>query len=349
MGFPCRLVFQTLLFYVFKHSEFAAFIASILTAFGALFAPSAALAQTGASDFYCPEGSLYSSANRLCMTTLAALGPFPPLMSATCKSYRGDIPDCDRPTWDLYFAGVFRGTAECPAGSSRDASLSVCSSEEYAYGPFSKSLVEKCKQLGWGYTCETMRWSKSMVLGATPPPPAPPPTLPVPPQGNPGIVTPPAAQKKDNARLFEYYSVRSNYNSVYRDVLNWYGTTENACVAFLSSALRAIRISVPRSVDQEGLNISLVTGPFRDYLRDNLGWTRMSSANDVLPGDVVFTLDDRQWPGHPAHVYMFHSWTNRDAGSGLVIDNQGFIHERNIFGYSSGNFTPFQYAYRSPN
>lgn len=309
---------------------------------------SLAFAQTNAGDIYCPEGSMYSSANKLCLTQLAAVGPFPPQMSATCKTYRGDIPDCDRDSWDIYFAGVLRGTGECPAGSHYDAGLGACQSGEFAYGPFSKDAVAKCKELGWGYTCETMRWNKKIMLGAVPPPPPPPPTEPVPPQGNPGTVTPPSSQKKDNARLFAYYSNRSNYNSVYRDVMNWYGTTSSGCVAFLSSALRAAGISVPRSVDQEGLNISLVTGPFRDYLRDDLGWVRIDDPDSVLPGDVIFTLDDTQWPGHPAHVYMFHSWLDRAAGAGLVIDNQGFIHERNIFGYSAGNFTPFQYAYRSP-
>jgi len=78
-----------------------------------------------------------------------------------------------------------------------------------------------------------------------------------------------------------------------------------------------------------------------------LGWMRINDANSLQPGDVVMTEDDRRYPGYPAHTYMFHSWSDRSAGIGWVIDNQDFIHERNVFGYGSYNFTPFAYALRS--
>jgi hypothetical protein len=149
-----------------------------------------------------------------------------------------------------------------------------------------------------------------------------------------------------NRRLAEWYGVRSNYDLVYKDVLSFYPEGRyNGCVAFLSSALRRIGVDVP--LDDKNESISLVTKPFSDYLEKKLGWKRVTSGRQLQAGDVVFTKDNRSYPGYPAHTYMFHSWSDKDRGLALVIDNQDFAHERNIYAGASGfNFTPFAYALR---
>lgn len=151
-----------------------------------------------------------------------------------------------------------------------------------------------------------------------------------------------------NAKLFAYYSVRANYNKVYDSVMGWYGTTSNGCIAFMSEALRQVGVAVPKKSGLGGEPISLVTKPFSYYLEHNLGWKRINKASDLLPGDVVFTIDAPRWPSWPAHTYMFHSWADKANGTGRVVDNQAFTHNRNIFGYGSYNFSPFAYALRAP-
>ncbi len=117
----------------------------------------------------------------------------------------------------------------------------------------------------------------------------------------------------------------------------------------MSTALRQIGIGVPQSGNLGGDPISLVTLPFSRYLSEKLGWKKITKAAELQPGDIEFTVDAPGWPGYPWHTYMFHSWVNKANGTGRVVDNQAFTHNRNIFGYGSYNFSPFAYALRSPN
>lgn len=161
-------------------------------------------------------------------------------------------------------------------------------------------------------------------------------------------VKPVNVQSKTNQKLFEFYSVKANYQKVYDNLATWWvKTRSNACVAFMSTALRLIGIKIPTDQYLEGYNISLVTLPFSQYLQNNLKWKKITDHKLLLPGDVVLAEDDERYPGFPAHTYMFHSWTDQKNGIGYVIDNQDFTHERNIFGYGEYNFTPFAYALRA--
>jgi hypothetical protein len=194
-----------------------------------------------------------------------------------------------------------------------------------AYGPFKVRDVEECRRKGGGPACESMRWSASIIAVR-------------------------ARGGTANKKLFDFYSVRTNYNSVFSDVLKFYPAgRSNGCVAFMSTALRRSGTAVPVSEYINGESVSLVTKPFARYLTERLGWTKITSANNLQPGDVVLTEDDARYPSYPAHTYMFYGWSNQRAGIGWVIDNQDFIHERNIFGYGTYNFTPFAYALRSPD
>ena len=113
----------------------------------------------------------------------------------------------------------------------------------------------------------------------------------------------------------------------------------------MTEALRQIGFWVPKDQSRDGYNVTLVTSAFSAYLGEK-GWSRISRAADLLPGDVVFTLADSRWPNVPAHTYMFQRWADQSRGIGLVVDNQDFTHERNIFGYGTYNFSPFWYAMR---
>ena len=152
-----------------------------------------------------------------------------------------------------------------------------------------------------------------------------------------------------NLRLLQYYSVKQNYDAVYKDVLSFYPTGRpNGCVAFLSTALRLSNTYIPRNKQIGGYNVSLVTSAFSNYLVNTLGWNIIRDHKNLEPGDVVMTLPNSNFPDIPAHTYMFQIWRDKLNGIGMVIDNQNFTHERNIFGTGTFNFTPFWYALRAP-
>jgi hypothetical protein len=154
------------------------------------------------------------------------------------------------------------------------------------------------------------------------------------------------ASAGSNKALFDFYSVRGNYNKVYDNVMAWYGTTSNACVAFMSTALRMSGTPVPHGSGYGGDDVSLVTTPFYKYL-ESKGWVRVDIGN-LQPGDVCLTEEEND-PGYPAHTYMFHSWESKSENLAYIIDNQGFTHIRNLGEAGGGfNFTPFDFALRAP-
>jgi len=139
-----------------------------------------------------------------------------------------------------------------------------------------------------------------------------------------------------NSKMVAFYKVKSNYDKVFDDVMQWYGTTSNGCVAFMSTALRMTGYSVPMG------EISLVTTPFSDFLISKR-WKRIS-LDQLLPGDVCFSIET-DYPGYPSHTYCFLSWANISTKTAWIIDNQGFTHERNML--ANGPKDAFQYALRA--
>jgi hypothetical protein len=281
------------------------------------------------TQIWCPSGSQQEQSNGFCVTKDFAYGPFPRAMQDLCIKYGGGDVSCTSMRWNRGFAERIRGSGRCPIGTELEAQSQTCIEGSNAFGPFSVQAFERCRQLGGGSVCETNRWHVSF-LGITRKPPV---------QG----------QSPDNTRLFQYYSQQANYNRVSNAVRRFYPEhRSNGCVAFMSEALRQSGIPVPLHGYLEGDRISLVTRPFSLYLSEELGWRTIMNASDLLPGDVMFTEDAPGWPGYPAHTYMFVRWFDRAKGIGIVVDNQDFMHQRNIFGYGTFNFTPFAYALRAP-
>ena len=146
-------------------------------------------------------------------------------------------------------------------------------------------------------------------------------------------------------KLNEFYQTPAGYNAVYDDVMSWFGTTKNGCVAFLSTALRMSGCSVPKTEDSKGFGISLVTISFSDWLLAN-GFKKDSNPDNLKAGDLVLTQEDG-WKGVPAHTYMFSSWADKAAGIAWIVDNQGPLHKRNVHKAGGGfNFTPYAYHLR---
>jgi Putative peptidoglycan binding domain len=152
-------------------------------------------------------------------------------------------------------------------------------------------------------------------------------------------------------QLHDYYSQEHNYYKVYDEVMDWYGTTHNACAAFASTALRQSGYVIERIQSHPAPDIwhdtCLITKDLSDYLVEH-HWVKYSDASLLQPGDVVFSDDGGYGDGIPEHVYIFSGWHDSDKTCAWVIDNQDFTHIRNIYEGGGGyNFTPFWYFLRS--
>jgi hypothetical protein len=278
---------------------------------------------TTASDAWCPKGFAFNATHRLCESATLALGPFPAALVANCQKFGGG-KSCLEANWDRTFARNLRGTMQCPEGTWLDASLGECSDGTRVYGPFARMKVDACQKKGGGAVCETMRWHASFVT----------------PTGN-------APRATWNKKTLNYYSTKANYERVTANVFSWFGTRTNGCVAFMSTALRQVGFPIPQNAVLDGYSVSTWTASFSAFLR-NKGWVRVNSHTELQPGDIVFTVGEESDPTNtPLHTYMFHSWKDRAAKTGWVIDNQAFTHERAIFSYGDFNFSPFAYALRS--
>jgi lysozyme family protein len=149
-------------------------------------------------------------------------------------------------------------------------------------------------------------------------------------------------------RLYEYYSQLSNYQKVLDDVMDWRGTTCLSCVAFVSTALRLSGYQVYDEPDINGDSPLVWTAALSSQLIER-GWLKSEEASDLMPGDIVFTIGtgSGEDEGVPDHVYMFAGWDDEEKLNAWVIDNQKFLHLRNIYAYGDFQFTPFWYFLRA--
>jgi len=114
-------------------------------------------------DVWCPDGTDYDFDFRMCISESEAAGPFTEAMIEMCIASGGGVQACGGERWELQFARSIRGTATCPRGAASDSTKGYCREGEDLFGPFSPSLVSRCKSVGGGHACETMRWKRSMV------------------------------------------------------------------------------------------------------------------------------------------------------------------------------------------
>jgi hypothetical protein len=147
---------------------------------------------------------------------------------------------------------------------------------------------------------------------------------------------PPPGTKTLNQKYADWFENNANYDKVYNDVVNgWYGSTTNACVAFSSAAMRLSGLMTVPKVNYADLggNNWLWTPAWTRWLINERKWVRRTDPDQLLRGDIVFTISDpRQFgSGVPTHVYMFSRWHDRARGIAIVLDNQmRYEHRRNI-------------------
>lgn len=146
----------------------------------------------------------------------------------------------------------------------------------------------------------------------------------------------------------EYFTNEANYNRVYWNVMSWFGSTKNGCVAFASTALRFMGMNIGIDALYNGERVSLLTRPFSSFLENKMGWIRIRDSKALQPGDLVFTVDEPTAPGYPAHVFMHSGYADAAKKVSLAVDNQDFTHERALAGDVKKDYSAFAYALRVP-
>jgi hypothetical protein len=149
-------------------------------------------------------------------------------------------------------------------------------------------------------------------------------------------------------RLLAVTSSPEAYRRRKTSLLGWFGQTRNGCVAFLSTLMRAAGLPIPMRAVIDGDPVSLDTRPFVRYLEHELGFARVDDLSKALPGDIGVTADHADFPGFPAHVYLFAGWHDESRLIAKVIDNQGFRHPRNVHGDPTWDYGPTSYFLRPP-
>jgi hypothetical protein len=140
------------------------------------------------------------------------------------------------------------------------------------------------------------------------------------------------------------------YDLLLNEAKTLVGGETNTCTAFASSVLREFGIQVPIKdiqLNEEVINISLITRAFSDWLMENVNCERILDYKSLQSGDICFTRDNKKFPGFPAHVYFFLGYYLDDTGAAYIVDNQGQNHPRNL-DEDRPHKTPFGYALRLP-
>jgi hypothetical protein len=146
--------------------------------------------------------------------------------------------------------------------------------------------------------------------------------------------------------IARYVATASNDRSVRREVKRWHHTMTNGCVAYASTVLRRVGVDVAQDGKLDGDGISRLTRGFSRHLEEELGWTRITDATALRPGDLVFTVD--VVPEYPAHVFVFHGWIDRRKQIARISDNTGYKKARPLFPPDDSDIDRFRYALRAP-
>lgn len=159
----------------------------------------------------------------------------------------------------------------------------------------------------------------------------------------------------ENVRLARLLRSKWNYHRVQLDMMRSNWSDRGRATAFVSTALRQIGVNVPKNRLIGGLNVSQVTWALSRHLQDYAGWRRFEDVSRFVAGDIVFTEKAPCCPEIPHHVFVFMGWENRERGIARVIDSNGFMVTRAMFGTGTSSCdhttdqSPAAYALRAPH
>lgn len=114
----------------------------------------------------CPAGytlkTLGTEGGQYCSNGTDVWGPFTEAMINKCFEWGGGA-SCRTDRWSESLALRARGTGRCPTGANLDDATGYCVEGINAFGPFPRSLVERCEAFGGGDSCSSARWNHSLL------------------------------------------------------------------------------------------------------------------------------------------------------------------------------------------
>lgn len=147
-------------------------------------------------------------------------------------------------------------------------------------------------------------------------------------------------QSEVQQNLYKYLSDKKNCEYLYKNAVKLNGgETSDTCVFFVSEALRKQKENIGKSVCYTGRykgDIAHSNSLIYNLLND--GWKIDYNAEDLMPGDLCFSIDILgKDGGFPTHVYTFMGWEKPNSTeNAYIVDNQAnkyngeFYHSRNV-------------------
>lgn len=150
-------------------------------------------------------------------------------------------------------------------------------------------------------------------------------------------------QSEVQQNLYKYLLNKANCDYLYKNAVKLNGGDKaDTCVFFISEALRKQNEKIGRSVCYTGRYKSdIVHSGSLIYALLSDGWKINYNPDDLMPGDLCFTIDVKgKDGGYPTHVYTFMGWEKPNSTeNAYIVDNQGykyngqFYHLRNVTSY----------------
>ena len=125
--------------------------------------------------------------------------------------------------------------------------------------------------------------------------------------------------------VFSYMKEENNQKEIHKAAMELnYGESANACVYFVSEALRRNGISIPKEI----CNTQQLTA-----LLKNNGWKKYKDYKALEPGDLCFTTDHLgNKEGVPTHTYIFMAWVEEgNYDYAYICDNQAKDYDGNTY------------------
>ncbi|MDP4090454.1 MAG: hypothetical protein Q8930_14460 [Bacillota bacterium] len=128
-----------------------------------------------------------------------------------------------------------------------------------------------------------------------------------------------------NRRVYSYLEAESNREKVFKTAIELNNkSSSNACVYFLSEALRRNGVNVPKGTGNTSQIISVL---------QEKGFSKNTDYRDLQPGDIVFTTDEKgNKEGVPSHAYVFMKWVKEGGYDyAYICDNQAKDYDNQIY------------------
>lgn len=126
-------------------------------------------------------------------------------------------------------------------------------------------------------------------------------------------------------QIYEFMKNPSNEEKVFKAAIALNdNSSSNACVYFVGEVLRNNNIGISTQI----ANTSQLISKLKEK-----GWKKDTSYENLVPGDIVFTTDEKgDKNGIPSHVFVFMGWVKDGSYNyAYICDNQAKDYDNKIY------------------